>query len=31
MNKIPTKEDIEEFKNKMNEQEKMAIERAYKI
>ena len=31
MNKTPTKEDIEEFKNQMNEQENMALEIAYKI
>ena len=31
MNKIPTKKDIEEFKNQMNEQENMALEIAYKI
>jgi hypothetical protein len=30
-NNIPTKEDIEEFKNQMNEQEKMALEIAHKI
>lgn len=31
MNKIPTKEDIEEFKDKMNEQEKIALDIAHKI
>ena len=31
MNKIPTKEDIEEFKDQMNEQEKIALDIAHKI
>lgn len=31
MNKTPTKEDIEEFKNQITEQEKIAINIAYKI
>lgn len=31
MNKIPTTEDIEEFKDQMNEQEKIALDIANKI
>jgi len=31
MNKIPTKKDIEEFKNQINEQEKIALDIAKNI